>query len=589
MTTIRKMVEEKVARAFTEAGIDTEFARVVGSNRPDLCQFQCNGALAVAKRLRRNPREIAQEVLDNLGEDPFFSGLSLAGPGFINISVTDEGLCSFCNETAEKGGLTYGSGAECGTVVVDFGGPNVAKPMHVGHLRSAIIGDSLQRLFRELGYTVISDNHLGDWGTQMGMLISELRRRRPELPYFNADHPGDYPAEPPITITELETMYPEASKKCKADETLMEEAIATTDELQRGNPGYTALWRHFVSLSVKTLKNDFARLGVSFDYWLGESFYMERMADVVADLRRKGLAEKSQGATVMDVSRKDDSKEIPPVMLEKSGGGFLYATSDIATIDYRVQEFGADRICYVVDKRQALHFEQVFRAVGDAGIVPQNMCLEHVGFGTVNGTDGKPYKTREGGVMKLADLISRVIEKARERMEESGIAADLSSQERESIAETVGLAALKYADLSNHRLSDYVFDIDKFSRFEGKTGPYILYSAVRIKSILRKAAAQGFRAGMLQLPRHDSERELMLELSRGQDVVEKASRDCAPNYLCDYVYDISQIFNRFYRDCHIMKENDPAVRDGWLRLCGLTLAVMEKQLAVLGIAVPERM
>ncbi|ERP31805.1 arginine--tRNA ligase [Chitinivibrio alkaliphilus] len=586
MIPLRVEIEQVLQSAFGRLGYDAAYARTVRSNRPDLCQFQCNGALAMAKKVGKAPREIAGDIVALLVDDTRFSRVEIAGPGFINMTLSDTYLASYGSQSAHEEPTWDSTGK---TVVVDFAGPNVAKPMHVGHLRSAIIGDSLQRLFRTVGYNVISDNHLGDWGTQMGMLITELQRRMPELPYFDSLQTEGFPETPPLTIHELETMYPEASKACKEDPERMKEAVEATDELQRGRPGYLALWKHFVALSTETLHRDFSRLGVHFDHWLGESFYMDRMGRVVEELTRDGFVYESQGAQVMDVSRPDDSKEIPPVMLEKSGGGFLYATSDIATIEYRMKEFSPARICYVVDKRQALHFEQVFRAVRMAEIVSHTVSLEHVGFGTVNGKDGKPFKTREGGVMKLAELMDLVINRAAERMEESGIGRDASEEEKNEIARMVGIAALKFADLSNHRLSDYVFDIDKFSRFEGKTGPYILYSAVRIKSILRKVQAAGFSSGEILPFRHDSERDLLLELGRLGDVYEKAAEDCAPNYLCDYVYDLSQVFNRFYRDCHIMKEADTALRGSWISLCQWTLKTVEDVLSILGIVVPEKM
>ncbi len=562
---------------------------VVDAARPDLCQFQCNGALAVAKSAGRNPRELAVEIMERLSEKPMFKNIEIAGPGFLNFTLTDAYIINHASEVSVDESMGCDTAAKELRVVIDFGGPNVAKPMHVGHLRSAIIGDSLQRLFRYLGYNVISDNHLGDWGTQMGMLISELRRREPSLPYFDEFFGGEYPAEAPISIVDLELMYPEASKKCKADSELMAEAIVCTDQLQQGRPGFVALWKHFVNLSVKTLNVDFEKLDVKFDHWLGESYYMDRMSTVVDRLKKDGFAETSEGATVMHVVTEKDTKEIPPVMLVKSGGGFLYATSDIATIDYRVETFNADRICYVVDKRQGLHFEQVFRAVKKSGIAPESLMLEHVGFGTVNGADGKPYKTRDGGVMKLGDLITLVIDKAVERISEANVAADQSEEARREIAEIVGMAALKFADLQNHRLSDYVFDLEKFSSFEGKTGPYLLYSAVRIKSILRKATDAGFPVGSIAVCTSEAERNLMLELAKFEDTLIAAAADTAPNYLCDYVYDLSKVFNRFFKECHILREENETTRGSWLALVSYTLSTMETVLGLLGIQVPERM
>ncbi len=589
MSTIRDHVEELVIEIFEGLNLDTEFGKVVKSKRPDLCQFQCNGALAVAKKAKKNPREIAQAIVDKLVLSETITSAEIAGPGFINITVTDSLLVSFAEQSRNDASLNCDTATKNSQVIIDFGGPNVAKPMHVGHLRSAIIGDSLQRLFRFLGYTVVSDNHLGDWGTQMGMLIAELRNRQPELPYFDADFTGAYPTTPPISIKDLEKMYPMASKICKGDDVRMAEAITCTTELQQGRKGFVALWEHFVALSVETLKKDFAKLDVAFDHWLGESYYMERMGTVVEFLRDGGFTTLWEGATVMPVQEESDKKEIHPVMLVKSDGGFLYGTSDIATIDYRVKTFDADRIYYVVDKRQSNHFEQVFRAVRKSTIAKDNMTLEHIGFGTVNGTDGKPYKTRDGGVMKLADLIALVIDKATERMNEAGIANDESDDVKASIANMIGIASLKYADLMNHRLSDYIFDIEKFSSFEGKTGPYLLYSAVRIKSILRKSSEAGFSAGTICRLETESERDLLLELGRMDDVFIKAAEECAPNYLCDYIYDLSKTFNRFFRDCHILREEDSELQGSWIALVELTLKTMETVLTILGIEIPEKM
>lgn len=589
MSTLRSKIEVAVATVFESLGLDSSYGKVVKSARPDLCQFQCNGALAVAKSAGKNPRELAQAIMDQLKQLPMFEKIEIAGPGFLNFTLTDSYIIDHAATVSTDDTLGCDTSAKDCRVVIDFGGPNVAKPMHVGHLRSAIIGDSLQRLFRYLNYSVVSDNHLGDWGTQMGMLISELRRREPQLCYFDESYIGDYPEESPLNIEDLELMYPEASKKCKTDEALMSEAVTCTDQLQKGRPGFVALWKHFVNLSVNTLKLDFERLDVRFDHWLGESFYMDRMSTVVDRLKNERFAETSNGATVIHVVTESDTKEIPPVMLVKSGGGFLYATSDIATIDYRLEQFQAQRICYVVDKRQGLHFEQVFRAVKKSNIAPKELILEHVGFGTVNGADGKPYKTRDGGVMKLGDLITLVVDKAVERINDANVASDQPEEGRREIAETVGIAALKFADLQNHRLSDYVFDLDKFSSFEGKTGPYLLYSAVRIKSILRKAADAGFPIGTIAVCTSEAERNLILELAKFEDTLVAAAADTAPNYLCDYVYDLSKVFNRFFKECHILREENETVRGSWLALVSYTLSTIETVLGLLGIQVPERM
>lgn len=588
MSSIKSKLTEIFSQVFTELGYDAKFGLIVESQRPDLGQFQCNGALAAAKSAKKNPREIAETIIKKLKDNEMLKDLSIAGPGFVNITVKDTWIAEHLNAITGDPQLGCTKALQPDTVVIDFGSPNVAKPMHVGHLRSAIIGDSLQRLLSFLGHRVISDNHVGDWGTQMGMLICELKRREPKLPYFDPAFSGPYPQEPPLSLEDLEEMYPVASKRCNDDDTLMAEAVAVTDELQQGRKGYVALWKHFVNLSLKTLRQDFDSLGIRFDHWLGESFYAARMSKIVDWLKEKGYAQESEGALIINVTEENDTKEIPPVMLVKSSGGFLYATSDIATIEYRIKEFNANKILYVVDKRQGLHFVQVFRAVRKTGIVKQNIVLEHIGFGTVNGPDGKPFKTREGGVMKLSDLIEQVTQKAEERMEEAGIAQDLGEDEHRDTARKVGIAALKFADLMNHRTSDYVFDLDRFSRFEGKTGPYLLYTAVRIKSILRKAKEESITGGKI-IPPTDAERTLMLLLSQFPDVLINTEEGYAPSYICDFAYNLAQEFNRFYQECHILREKDKKKQGSWLELASLCLKEFELLLDLLGIQIPERM
>lgn len=588
MSSIQSKLIELFSNAFTECGYDSKFGLVVESQRPDLGQFQCNGALAAAKPAKKNPQEIAQNIIANLKDNEMLANLSIAGPGFINVTVKGTWIARYLNSITKDPRLGCSKALQPDTIVIDFGSPNVAKPMHVGHLRSAIIGDSLQRLLTFLGHNVIGDNHVGDWGTQMGMLLCELQRREPTLPYFDSSSKGPYPEESPLSIGELEEMYPVASKKCNEDENLMAEAISATDELQQGREGYVALWKHFVNLSIKTLKEDFDSLDITFNHWLGESFYKERMSKIVKWLKDKGFAQESEGALILHVGKENDKKEIPPVMLEKSSGGFLYATSDIATIDYRIEKFNVNKILYVVDKRQGLHFEQIFRAVRKTGIVKPTIVLEHIGFGTVNGPDGKPFKTREGGVMKLGDLIDLVTQKAEQRMEEAGIAQELSKEEHLDIARKVGIAALKFADLMNHRTSDYVFDLDKFSRFEGKTGPYLLYTAVRIKSILRKTGKENITEGEIITPT-DSERTLMLLLSQLPDICKNTEEGYAPSYICDFTYNLAQEFNRFYKECHILREKDKKKQGSWLGLANLCLKELELLLDLLGIQIPEKM
>lgn len=575
------------ARAFEACGLDGRFGEVVVSQRPELGQFQCNGALPAARPAKRNPRDVAQGVIDALEDRRRFRDLSLAGAGFINLSLTDEALAGASAAMAADGRLGCAAVGVPRNVIVDFGGPNVAKAMHVGHLRSSIIGDCLQRLGRFLGDRVTSDVHLGDWGTQMGMLICELRRRQPELPYFDEGFSGPYPSDPPVTIGDLEQLYPVAAARCKEDPGEAEGARLATLELQGGRPGYRALWEHFVAVSVAELKKDFGSLGVHFDLWLGESHAHGRIPALLDRLKAEGRACVSDGALVIPLPTEPKEKEMPPLILLKSDGAALYGTTDLATLDERV-EGGAEGVLYVVDQRQALHFQQVFRAARLTGVAG-GASLEHVAFGTVNGPDGKPFKTRAGGVMKLQDLLALAVEQVAKRMEEAGVAQGYPDEERASIATRVGVAAVKFADLANHRLSNYVFDLDKFTRFEGKTGPYLQYAAVRIQSILRKAAERGFEPGALLPPTQPAERDLVLLLTQFPDAVNAAYAERAPNFLCEYVYNVSQVWSRFYQQCHILNETDEGRRGSWLALALFCLRQLEQGLSLLGIEVPERM
>ncbi len=587
MSSLSGALTEVVARVFAELGLSPEFGRVTPSNRPDLGQFQCNGALAAAKAAKQNPRAIAEQVLARLQALPQFRDLSLAGPGFINLSLTDDALGAHARGVAgdERVGVAKKSPPEM--VVLDYGGANIAKAMHVGHLRAAIIGEALRRLFLFVGDNVVGDVHMGDWGLQMGMIISEMELRRPDLPYFDAAFKGPYPNASPVTAEELEEIYPTAAAACKADPARMEKARVATAELQQGRPGYRALWQHFFDVSVEMMKRDYGALGVHFDLWKGEACVDPLIAPMVDKMKAMGLAREDQGALIVPVAKPDDKKEIPPLILIKRDGAAMYSTTDLATIVDRVQEQNPDHILYVVDQRQHLHFEQVFRAAIMAGINGK-ATMEHLGFGTMNGPDGKPFKTRAGGVMKLQDLIAMMSNAAMERLNEQGIATDYDPAERQEIARRVGLAALKFADLSNHPVANYVFDLDRFVRFEGKTGPYLLYAAVRIKSILRKAEAQGDAPGAI-LPPEPGERDLILALGDLPNAVMDAYRERAPNKIADYAYGLAQTFSTYYNQFHILSEPDKALLRSRLALCALTLRALELCLSLLGIEVPERM
>jgi arginyl-tRNA synthetase len=587
MTALAAELSAIAERAFAAEGLPGRFGQVQPSDRPDLAQFQCNGALAAAKETRTNPRALATKIAATLAADPIFAKVEIAGPGFINLDVTDHALQDRAGAMANDKRLGAPEAGKGKTLVIDFGGPNVAKPMHVGHLRSAIIGDCLQRLFRANAWNVVGDVHLGDWGLQMGQLISEIGRRGTAALYFKADIEGPYPDESPVTMDDLEEIYPAAAAACKTDPARLEEARRATAELQAGRPGYVALWRHFVKVSERGLMREYASLGVSFDLWNGEASVDPLIAPMIDDLKRRGLAEESEGALVVQVTEPGDKKEMPPLILLKTDGAVLYGTTDLATVIDRVKSHDPDLILYIVDQRQHGHFEQVFRAARKAGL-GGNAELEHAGFGTMNGPDGKPFKTRAGGVMKLYDLIAMTTDEAQKRLAEAGIAGDYPQDERDDIARKVGIAALKFADLSNYRLTDYVFDLARFTRFEGKTGPYLQYAAVRTRSILRKAVEEGFAVAAPAV-RSPEERTLVLQLLGLSDAMAAAEDKRAPNILCDYVFTLAQYFSRFYAEHHILSEQDAVLRAARLGLCRLTVDTLAKVLGLLGIDVPSRM
>jgi len=589
MKSLRDQLTSILADAFAASGFDRAYGKVEISNRSDLGQFQCNGALPAAKQSKLNPRQIAQQVIDALVHPEVFREVSLAGPGFINLTLTDEFLAAHLQQMGREARLGCDKLSVPRKVVVDYGGANIAKPLHVGHLRAAIIGESLKRLARFLGHAVIGDIHLGDWGLQMGMIISEMERRQPDLPYFDAVYTGPYPMEPPITIADLEEIYPTVSERAKKDPAVMKASQQATYDLQQGRSGYRALWQDIHDVSVADLKVDYARLNIEFDLWLGESDTQDRIPALIQRLKAGGWAYESEGALIVDVAQPDDQKELPPLMLVKSDGAVLYGTTDLATIAQRVQDYNPDLILYVVDKRQSDHFCQVFRGAYKTGIAPAALQLEHIGFGTMNGKDGKPFKTREGGVMRLKDLIRMITEKASERMAAAELARDYADAEKVEIARIVGVATLKFADLMNHPTKDYVFDLDRFVSFDGCTGPYLLYTAVRIKSILRKAAERGIASGAILPPASAVEREVFLKLAELPSLLSFAFDSRAPNYLCDYAYTLASLFTRFYHDHHILREPDAALRASWLELARLLLAVLELVLDLLGMEVPERM
>lgn len=587
MPSLTETLSTLTGAAFAAEGLDPNFGAVQRSDRPDLAQFQCNGALAAAKAAKLNPRAVAEKVAARLKADPRFAKIEIAGPGFLNLTLTDAELTEGLRKAAADPRCGVEKRANPQTVIVDFVGVNIAKAMHVGHLRSTIIGDSLQRLFRFAGDMVYSDVHFGDWGLQMGQLISELSRQKPELPYFDPAFAGPYPEHSPVTMEDLELLYPRASSASKTIPERLEEARKATADLQNHRPGYFALWKHFQTVSIEGVKRELASLGVHPDWWKGESDADPLVDEMVADLEKRGLAVESEGALVVHIGEASDKKEIPPLIVRKSDGGALYETTDLATIVNRVRTVDPDLILYVVDQRQGDHFEKVFRGARKAGLNGKAV-LDHVGFGTVNGTDGKPFKTREGGTLKLFDLIEQAQAEARARLEEHGLGAEYPEAERADIARQVGLAAIKFADLSTYRITNYVFDLKRFTRFEGETGPYLQYQAVRIKSLLRKASDAGFVDASIAV-NSESERNLALALLRLPEAVALAQTRRAPNVLCDHAFELAQAYSRFYGEHHIMSETDAGLRGARLALCRAVLAQLTLVLNLLGIEVPERM
>jgi len=588
MQKILDMISEEVKAAFEAAGYDSELGKVTLSNRPDLCEYQCNGAMAGAKRYKCAPIMIANSVAEKLAESKVFSAVNAVMPGFLNMNVSEEFVAQYMRDMAadDKFGLEMPENPR--RIMIDYGGPNVAKSLHVGHLRSAVIGESIKRICKYCGHEVIGDIHLGDWGLQMGLVITELQERKPELVYFDDSFAGEYPEEAPFTITDLEEIYPAASGKSKVDEEYRIRAMEATKQLHDGKPGYRALWKHIMNVSIPDLKKNYANLNVDFELWKGESDVHDMIPAMAEEMKAGGYAYESEGALVVDVKNDTDTKEIPPCMILKSDGAALYTTTDLATIKERVEEYKPDDIIYVVDKRQELHFEQVFRCARKTGIAPENVTLKFIGFGTMNGKDGKPYKTREGGVMRLEKLISEINEEMYQKII-SG--REVSEAEARETAAVVGLSAIKYGDLSNQASKDYIFDIDRFTSFEGDTGPYILYTIVRIKSILNKYTEQGgdLNQVVIGAAKNASEKALMLEIAKFNAMMENACAEKAPHKVCAYIYDLANAFNKFYHETKILAEEDASQKAGWIALLMLVKGVLEAAIDVLGFGAPEKM
>ena len=595
MKKILDLITDEVTKAFTDCGYDAKYGKVTLSNRPDLCEYQCNGAMAAAKEYKKAPFMIADEVAAKLAEASMFSMTESVKPGFLNLKLDEAFLASYVADMQkDEGRFGCEKAKNPKTIMIDYGGPNVAKPLHVGHLRSAIIGESIKRIGKFAGHKVIGDVHLGDWGLQMGLIITELKLRQPDLVYFDENFEGEYPKEAPFTISELEEIYPTASKKSKEDEAYKEAAMQATYELQNGRKGYQALLSHILNVSVTDLKKNYENLNVSFELWKGESDAQPYIPAMVQKMKDDGFAYVSDGALVVDVKEDTDTKEIPPCMILKSYGASLYNTTDLAPRVWREEDYDPDEIIYVVDKRQELHFVQVFRCARKTGLVKPETELKFLGFGTMNGKDGKPFKTRDGGVMRLEYLVSEIDNEMLKKITENQKAKEnlgISEEEAKETAKTVALAAIKYGDLSNQASKDYIFDIDRFTSFEGNTGPYILYTIVRIKSILHKYHDLGKSAegAVITSAHSESEKNLMLEISKFNAVIDGAFADTAPHKICSYIYDLANAFNSFYHETKIMSEEDEMVQKSYIRLLELTKSVLETSIDLLGFSAPERM
>ena len=584
MEKILNLISQRVSAAFERAGYDAAYGRVTVSNRPDLCEYQCNGAMPAAKAYHKAPIQIAEDVAAALQDEAAFSQAEAVKPGFLNLRLNPDWLAGYLEQmrTAPRFGVE--PDPKAGTVVIDYGGPNVAKPLHIGHLRSAIIGESIKRIQRFFGNTAIGDIHLGDWGLQMGLIIAELCARKPDLPYFDESFEGDYPAEAPFTISDLEEIYPAASAKSKTDEAFAARAHDATYELQNGRRGYRAIWEKIMEISTADLRKNYDRLGVSFESWLGESDAQPYIPPMLDRMREMGILVQSEGAQVIEVQEPTDTKEVPPCIIMKSDGATLYATTDLATIWQRTRDFDPARILYVVDKRQSLHFEQVFRAARKAELVSPETVMRHIGFGTMNGKDGKPFKTRAGGVMRLETLIGEITDFVRAKVVENQLVAE---DEVEETTAKIAMAALKYGDLSNQPTKDYIFDLDRFAAFEGNTGPYILYTIVRIKSILSRFGA--WEDLPIRTPLIAEAKDLMLALTRFAEVTELAYRDDAPNLICAYIYELAGCANKFYHETRILTEADPEKQKGYIALIALTKGVLDTCIDLLGFSAPEKM
>ncbi len=582
---IIKSLTEDLKEIVKNAGYEVEELLLQPSSRPDLGQYQINDAMNLAKKYGKNPRTIAEDIVKELECDRRFTNLNIAGPGFINITLTDEFLIDSLNkltnnldENIDK--LKYKK------VIIDYGGANVAKALHVGHLRSANIGEALKRLARLLGYEVLGDAHLGDYGRPLGLVIKEIKEMYPDLPYFDEFYTGSYEElDLPITNEDLEKIYPLASQKGKEDEEYLEDARKITLKFQNHERGYYELWKKIVDISKEDIKKVYDELNVSFEIWNGESDEMEYFEDLIDIYQSKGLLTESEGAKVIEVAKEDDNSPMPPLLIIKTNGSKSYDSTDLAAIIERKKNYNPDEMWYVVDGRQELHFEQVFRAARRAKLVEDNVVLEHIGFGTMNGSDGKPFKTRDGGVMSLKSLIDLVNEETLKRINSETVA----EEEKAEIAKTVAIAALKYADFLPYRGTDYIFEVEKFAEIEGKTGPYLLYSTIRMKSLLTKATNLELKQDKIFEFKTETEKEIALTILRLPVILNRSLDTKSLNDIAEYLYKITSLYNKFYSENKILTEENINLQTSWLTLTKIVYDINITLLNVLGIKVPKKM
>lgn len=583
MSIFLKEQEKYIKDILKELNYEVEEVTLNVSSRPEFGDYQYNGVMGLAKEYHKNPREIAEEIVERIKKDNVYKDINVAGPGFINITFSDEQLINHANELNANINLNY-ENDNPKTIFFDYGGANVAKALHVGHLRSANIGEALKRLATSLGNKTIADTHLGDWGRPIGLVMTEIKHRFPDLPYFDENYKGEYPKESPVTNDDLMEIYPLASSKAKEDEEYMEEARVITSKFQNNDRGLMALWHHIMDVSKADIKRVYDRLNVTFETWEGESDCYKYIPETVEYLENNGFIEDSQGAKIIDVSEPDDDHEVPPILLIKSNGAASYESTDIAGLWERMHLFNPDEVWYLTDARQALHFEQVFRAVYKTGIVPKSTNLEFIPFGTMNGKDGKPFKTRDGGVMTLEALLDMAKVEC-----EKKILPNITGEERANIAENVAVAAVKYADLIPFRLTDYIFDPEKFSDIQGKTGPYLLYSTIRMRSLLNNAKNENISFKTVKKLYNKLDREIIINLLSINNVLTKSMNTRSLNEIAEYLYRITNTYNNFYSQHRILTEEDPDLRESWLTLTKIVYDNNMKLLDILGIKVPDRM